>query len=141
MARATTNRIAKAVGLGAVSLVLNGPLWAADTTLPSGHKVALAEVIWGTPGPAGHTVRFRFVDGELAARVSNDGFVDAEADMAHLCSEIAVPQIKDFGGAAPDQVIISISDRFLPLGDADPEAVQLFEAYRVENDGCVWEGF
>jgi hypothetical protein len=140
MARATTYAIGKAVGLGALMLALNSPLWATTTALPSGHQVELSEVIWGSQGASGSTVRFRFIDEKLGARVTSEGFVDAEADMAHLCNVVVMPDIKA-AADTPDQVIISISDRFLPLGDADPEIVQLFEAYRVENDACVWEGF
>lgn len=126
------------VGLAALCA---GPAWASDvTTLPSGHEARLAEVIWGTPGPSGQTVRFRFIDEALGNRVAREGFVDAEADMAHLCAAVAVPEIGQ-SAQAPGQIIISISDRYLPLGEADPEAVQLFEAYRLEAGACVWEGF
>jgi hypothetical protein len=44
-------------------------------------------------------------------------------------------------GPIPSQIIISLEDRPVPFGEADPEAVQYFEAFRVENGACIWEVF
>lgn len=141
MARATSHLIA-----GGFALALTGfaaaPSLAGEGAhaLPSGHTAELSEVIWSGAEEGAPMVRFRFLDAELPARVKKNGFVDAEEDMAHLCATVALPAIKQ-SGAAPEQVIISIADRYLPLGEADPEVVQLFEAYSVAGGSCEWEGF
>lgn len=140
MARAKTHLFAGGFALLAGLLgATQGFATQSDYALPSGHSVRLAEVVWGGP-ETGPLVRFRFLDEGLGARMSGEGFVDAEADTAYLCETVALPEAMK-AGAAPTQIIISISDRFLPLGEADPEVVQLFEAYRVQNGACEWEGF
>ena len=44
-------------------------------------------------------------------------------------------------GPAPEQIVISLSDRAVPFGESAPDVVQFFESYRIENDICVWEMF
>lgn len=107
--------------------------------VPSGQTVTLQDVIWNEPGPMGLTFRFRFVAPEIAP----GGRVDAEmasADMAALCQDFALPRI-DPNGPQPAQVIISLSDRPVPFGEAQPDVTQFFEAYRIENGTCIWEMF
>lgn len=107
--------------------------------VPSGQTVTLQDVIWNEPGPMGLTFRFRFVAPEIAP----GGRVDAEmasADMAALCQDFALPRI-DPNGPQPAQVIISLSDRPVPFGEALPDVTQFFEAYRIENGTCIWEMF
>lgn len=102
--------------------------------VPSGQAVTLQEVIWNVQGVLGLTLRFRFVAPDLAA-------LDVEtalADMQALCDTFAVPRSTDFG-PAPRQIIISMADAALPFGEAAPDAVQYFEAYRIENGACIWE--
>lgn len=108
-------------------------------TVPSGQSVTLQDVIWNEPGPMGLTFRFRFVAPEIAP----GGRVDAEmasADMAVLCQDFALPRI-DPHGPQPAQVIISLSDRAVPFGEAQPDVTQFFEAYRIEDGACIWEMF
>jgi hypothetical protein len=102
--------------------------------VPSGLAVTLHEVIWNVRGVAGLTLRFRFVAPDL-------GTVDLEtalADMQTLCETYAAPKITDFG-PAPQQIIISLEDAARPFGEAAPDGVQYFEAYRIENGACIWE--
>lgn len=102
--------------------------------VPSGQKVSLQEVIWNVRGIAGLTLRFRFVAPDLAT-LDLDA---ALADMQALCETFAAPRITDFG-PAPRQIIISMADAPRPFGEAAPDAVQYFEAYRIENGACIWE--
>ncbi len=107
--------------------------------VPSGQEITLQEVIWNAPGPDGLTLRFRF----LAPGIAPGGGVDfdtASADMQHLCDSYALPRMAE-GGPHPEQVIISLSDVPVPFGEADPEATQFFESYRIEDGVCVWEMF
>jgi hypothetical protein len=102
--------------------------------VPSGQTVTLQEVIWNVPGVQGLTLRFRFVAPDLAA-------LDVEtalADMQALCDRYAAPRVTDFG-PVPQQIIISLADAPRPFGEVAPDAVQYFEAYRIENGTCIWE--
>ena len=54
---------------------------------------------------------------------------------------VAVNQMLPATGPQPSQIVISLSDRAVPFGEADPEATQFFEAYRVEGGACIWEMF
>lgn len=103
-------------------------------TLPSGLMVHLIDVVQDAPSPAGLAVRFRFLAPELA----QVDFDTAAADMLHLCQTYALSRLPNTGPQA-SQIIISLSDRVVPFGEAAPEALQYFEAYRIENGECVWE--
>lgn len=61
-------------------------------------------------------------------------------DIVWLCENWALPRIAA-PAPRPSQIIISLSDRELPFGALDPEAVQLFEAFRLppDRDVCEWE--
>jgi hypothetical protein len=107
--------------------------------VPSGQSVTLQDVIWNAPGTDGMALRFRFV----APGIAPGGGVDFDAastDMQHLCDTYALARLAEFG-PAPEQVVISLSDRAVAFGDAAPDVTQFFESYRIENGVCVWEMF
>ena len=108
--------------------------------LPSGGEVTFHEVVWGEPGPAGLTIRFRFIDPVLANKVNDMDFVDMETDTAFLCESFALDRISNTG-PQPQQIIISIADRETEFGEPDPDATQIFEAYSFDGAACAWEGF
>lgn len=108
--------------------------------MPSGQPVAFQDLILDETGAAGMTARFRFVTPEIARDGGSIGFDRAEGDMLALCEIFALPRIHDMT-PAPDQIVISLSDRPVTFGTAAPEATQFFEAYRPEGGACVWEGF
>ena len=60
-------------------------------------------------------------------------------DRQALCDTYALAHLP--AGAQPAQVVISLADRPVPFGQARPDAVQFFEAYRPEGAACVWEMF
>jgi hypothetical protein len=103
-------------------------------TLPSGRTVQVLDVITNAPGAAGATARFRFVVPGLQAAD------DWGPEMQALCDTYALPRI-DGMVPAPQQIVITLADRALPFGEAAPDAVQFFEAYRPENGACIWEMF
>ena len=107
--------------------------------VPSGQPVTLIDVIANEPGPAGTTLRFRFLAPEIAPDASIS-FETATTDMAALCDSYALPRLADYG-PVPDQVIISLADRIVPFGEVDDAATQYFEAYRIEDGACVWDLF
>ena len=40
----------------------------------------------------------------------------------------------------PEQIVISLMDRLVDFGATNPDATQFFEAYRIEDGTCIWEG-
>lgn len=108
--------------------------------LPSGQVVTLVETIWNTQGPMGLVTRFRFVAPEINPDTGSVGFDVAAQDIAWICQNFALEKVAEFG-PLPSQIIVSLEDREVPFGEADPEATQFFEAYRIENGSCIWEAF
>jgi Family of unknown function (DUF6497) len=111
-------------------------------SLPSGQVVTLIETIWNAPGPDGLVSRFRFlapaINPATTAETGPVEFENAAKDIAWLCENFALQQVAKMG-PAPAQVVVSMSDRLVPFGETDPEAVQFFEAFRIENGTCIWE--
>lgn len=107
--------------------------------VPSGQVVQFQEVVWGQRGVGGLTVRFRFLAPEIAREGGRINFEEAEDDMQYLCDNYALSRISDLG-PRPAQVIISLANRAVEFGTADPSVTQFFEAYRIEGDACIWEG-
>jgi hypothetical protein len=112
---------------------------ATDLTTPSGLVVRLQDVVWNAPGPEGLTLRFRFVAPAIAG-AGEDAFASLSEDMLWLCQTYAIPRLPDTG-PHPSQVVISLSDRELPFGEAAPDATQLFEAYSITDGKCEWSVF
>lgn len=109
--------------------------WAA-VEVPSGRELRHHDVILDAPGPFGVTARYRFVAPNLAA----PDLATIGADMQYLCDQFALPRLRETGAEAA-QIVISVSDRPLVFGEPAPQATQVFEAYRIENGLCIWEGF
>ena len=99
--------------------------------LPSGLAVTLHETIQGDP------TRLRFVSQDFdPATRDGDALV---IDMTALCeAEIARLQPS---GRFPGAITISIADRPAEFGVLDTSVSQSFEAFRVENETCIWEAF
>ncbi|MFN7597056.1 MAG: DUF6497 family protein, partial [Cereibacter sp.] len=110
--------------------------------LPSGQVVTLQDVVWNAPGPAGLTLRFRFIAPAIAETETGAAvdFDTAAGDMAWLCQFYALPRLSALG-PEPAQIIISLSDRPLRFGEAAPDAVQFFEAYSLTDGHCTVELF
>ena len=104
--------------------------------VPSGRALSLIEIVTNARGPEGATARFRFLAPGLAPE-------DAEAalgDMQAVCDSFAIQRI-DGMVPAPRQIVISFASEAVPFGEAAPDVVQFFEAFRPENGVCVWEVF
>ncbi len=108
--------------------------------VPSGLEVVLHEVITDPRGVDGLTIRFHFIAPAIGAE---DGFDPdaALADMEHLCQNYALPRLASGTGPTPAHVVVGLADRPVPLGEVDPDAVQLFEAFRIEDAACVADIF
>ena len=112
----------------------------ADKTLPvpSGQPVHLNSVLLDD-NPGELWVRFRFVAPKIGSTAGQVGFDVAAVDMEHLCQTLAVPYVARHN-LTPARVVISLSDRPLDFGQSAPDAMQFFEAYRLDASGCVWDG-
>lgn len=106
--------------------------------VPSGLAVTFLDVVLNAPGPEGLAARFRFVAPQIKGGAVE--FEVASADMAHLCQNFALQRVAKFG-PVPSQIIISLSDSAVPFGEAAPDVTQFFEAYRIEDERCIWEAF
>lgn len=107
-------------------------------SLPSGREVFWAETLSDIAGPAGLTLRFRFIAPALMPAASDEDYAAVAADMQLLCDGFALPRLSEMG-PRPEQVVISLADRLVPFGEADEGAVQYFEAYSLANGRCDWE--
>ena len=124
-----------------VLCALGVPVFAqTDSSLPvpSGQPVHLSDVLLDN-NPGELWVRFRFVAPKIGASVGRIGYDVASRDMEHLCHILAVPYVA-LHELQPSRVVISLSDRPVEFGDTAPDATQYFEAYRLEQSRCIWEG-
>ena len=116
------------------------PAYAQSIPVPSGQPVELVERIEDPHGPMGLTLRYRL----LSPAISRDGgSVDLEtalADIDAICSDYVQIDVQSLD-IAPAQIVIALMDRPVPFRQAAPEATQYFEAYRIEDGTCIWEGF
>jgi hypothetical protein len=115
--------------------------------LPEGE--ATGEEALGQPpeeaadGPAtdasnGGLARFRLVVPGLGGEGAD--YEAVAADFAWLCEKLALPAL-DANGWRPVEVVIALSDREVEFGATDPEAVQFFEGFRIEDGTCVPQAF
>lgn len=84
-------------------------------------------------------LRFRYITPEISRETGTLSFAQAEPHMAHLCVTQALPYMAEHNLTA-DVIIISFADRITEFGVPDPQATQFFEAYRIKNQTCIWEG-
>lgn len=106
--------------------------------LPSGQSATLHEVLIDTVNDA-PWLRFRFVTPAIARDGGTVSYAEAEPDMAHLCQTLALPYL-DEHNLTGEVIVISFADRITEFGVQNPDATQFFEAYRIENGTCIWEG-
>ena len=107
--------------------------------MPSGQPVELHEVLVDDLGSE-IWLRFRFVAPEIARDGGSIDYAKAEPDMTHLCENLALPYIAEYE-LKGQMIVISLADRVTEFGQADPDATQFFEAYRLQDNTCIWEGF
>lgn len=107
--------------------------------VPSGQPVELYEVLVDKVG-AETWLRFRFLTPEIARDGGTITFAEAEADLEHLCAEVALPYLAEYD-LAPEIVAVTLLDRPVTFGLTDPEATQFIDVFRVTSGACIWEGF
>ena len=105
--------------------------------VPSGQPISVFEVLLEEQVSGEAWLRARFLAPEIGRGFDFERVAD---DFMFLCENYALPlALKEAKPAS--QIVISLSDREVEFGVADPEATQFFEAYRIENGACIWEGF
>ncbi len=118
---------------------LVSPAQAGNTLpVPSGQPVELNNVLLDN-NPGELWVRFRFIAPKIGSTAGHITYDIAVIDMEHLCQTLAVPYVAKHG-LEPARVVISFSDRPVEFGTSEPDATQFFEAYRLEQSKCIWEG-
>ena len=106
--------------------------------VPSGQPVALQEVLIDDLGEE-TWLRFRFIAPQIARNGGTVDYTQAEMDFEYLCEALVLPYMSDFE-LKGDVIVVSLSDRATQFGEPDPEATQFFEAFRVVDEICIWEG-
>lgn len=125
------------IGASALAAVLVGPVAAAGP-VPSEQEVQLTEVL--VDEVAGESwIRFRFLAPGIGRATGTLGFAEAEPDMMYLCQEVAIPYLAEYA-LEGDVIMISMSDKPIEFGAADPDVTQFFDAYRIVDNLCIWEG-
>ncbi|WP_239520581.1 DUF6497 family protein [Pseudooceanicola aestuarii] len=115
------------------------PLVAADPAgpvvdVPSGLELYLHEVrVEEQPGGA-VWLRYRYV----AEGLRDAGFDAVALDFQALCDTQVLP---DARAATAEQAVISLAGQALDFGVSDPDVTQYFEAFRLEDGACIWEGY
>lgn len=134
------NRCCRGCGFTlALSLLVTSAVAQQAVSVPSGQAISLNEVL--VDDATGHTlVRFRFVAPAIARDSGSVEYDVAAGDMEHLCRDLVIPYMTEFE-LAFSHVVISMSDRDIPFGEANPQATQYFEAYRLEDADCIWEAY
>lgn len=108
--------------------------------VPSGQELRFYERVDPAVWPAGErSVHFRFLAPAIARAGGAITIAEAGADMQVLCDDFALSMLA--GEELPDRIVINLADREVPFGEADPQATQFFESYRVEDGACIWEAF
>lgn len=107
--------------------------------VPSGQPLALHEVLVDAQETQ-TWLRFRFIAPQIAVGDAQLSYEETAGDFAHLCGTMALPYIAEHA-LEGDVIVISMADREVPFGQADPDAVQYFEAFRIQDGACIWEDF
>ena len=103
-------------------------------------EISRIEVLTDQVG-AEEWVRFRLVLPRLDPERSDAlRYEDVEPLFQPFCEQTVLPYLQTHG-LEPDQIVISLSDRFVEFGTSDPEATQYFEQFRPERGDCIWEEF
>ncbi|WP_120636094.1 DUF6497 family protein [Ruegeria sp. EL01] len=127
--------------IGLIIFIFGTPVFAETEALlpvPSGQPVHLSDVLLDN-NPGELWVRFRFIAPKIGSSVGRIGYDVATKDMEHLCQTLAIAYVAQHQ-LDPARVVVSLSDRPIEFGDAAPDATQFFEAYRLEQSQCIWEG-
>ena len=115
------------------------PALAETVAVPSGQPVRFVEMLQDPNGSEGLTLRFRFLAPQIARDTGSVSIDAALEDIDSLCADFAAIEVANMR-PQPEQIVISLMDRLVDFGATNPDATQFFEAYRIEDGTCIWEG-
>ncbi|WP_324751632.1 DUF6497 family protein [Roseovarius sp. Pro17] len=101
--------------------------------LPSGAQAQLYEVI----GQGTAEVRLRYVSAGFDPRGADTELL--LADMTFICETNVLEGASQYD--TPQNVIVSLADRPSEFGVLNTEVQQIFEAFSVDDNTCIWEAF
>lgn len=104
-------------------------------TVPSGQPVYLLEYVDET-ATEDAIFRARYVAPQLAEMA--ESLEAVLTDMEHLCNRQAIPNVIA-AGLSPARIVVSLSAEPLDLGVIAPEVAQVFEAFSLHDNTCIWE--
>lgn len=112
--------------------------WGQEETpaVPSGLILTLQEIREEQQPDGAVWMRMRYV----APGLTRDGYGLVEKDFAALCETQALA-LRTAAGDMPAQAIISIASAPVEFGMAAPDVTQFFEAFRLQDNTCIWEAF
>jgi len=131
---------------------------APNPSVPSGQTVTLHEVLLERRGDT-HQVVLRYVAPAIARASRTVDFDLAEPDMDALCATSGLAAAANAAATAattaagvsregdasgPDavnRILVTLMDRPVERGVADPSVSQFNNLYRPENGRCIWEAF
>lgn len=109
--------------------------------LPSGQEVVPLDMELERQGDGQVWLVLRYLAPRIARETGDLGYDDVIADLGALCAGpglAAAAQAEATGGAAPDQIVVTLMDRPVPRGATDPGATLFIEAYTPGPEGCTW---
>lgn len=101
--------------------------------VPSGLDVTVWDRIEDDDG----VIRYRFLAPGIAEGSRGE---DAPEDMQVLCDTYVLENLPN-PAHPPTQVIVTMMEKPIELGESRPDVVQFFEAFTFEDGKCVWEIF
>ncbi len=109
-------------------------------TVPSLAVVDVLEILQDATDPDDVVFRARYVMPAIARETGTLSYADVAEDFVTLCEAHALPVIRG-DGFTPARIVVSLSDRATEFGVPNAEATQLFEAFTVDGDTCIWDQF
>ncbi len=101
--------------------------------LPSGAQAHLYEVI----GQGTAELRLRYVSAGFDPRGADTEML--LADVTFICETNVLAGASEYN--TPQSVIVSLADRPSEFGVLNTEVQQIFEAFTVHGNTCIWEAF
>lgn len=109
--------------------------------LPSGQTVTLEEAFWDQDAPEQESwLRLRFLAPDIGREGKGLDYDAVADDFPALCENFGLPMLKE-APRSPVTIFVSLADRPVEFGQANPEATQFFEVFQVDDDGCIWGAF
>ncbi len=110
--------------------------------LPSGQRVSPLDMVLERRADGQRVLVLRYLAPRIAGRgrAAADGlaYPDVVGDLDALCEGPALAMAARMD-PPPDQIVVTLLDRPLPRGAADPEATLFIAAYRPAPAGCIWQ--